>query len=197
MVTTRSHSKDSSSSSAKKCKSKRKSSETKIMIDKEVSTEEETQKQIVGEVMTQNTVEVPNEYENSLLMAENADTRFGLFKQMLFKMIKIGSNNKITTYEKYDNFYNMYKSINFYFRLFDNEFYYKGKSSHISESRFKIGKQMYAKAQEVRNYLIKNNDINTPIGKALNIQVVEFINIWKLNEYQWFPMEWRETTPSS
>lgn len=190
MVTTRSHTKDYSlpSSSAKKRKCNRKSSESKNKIDKEVVIEEQ-QEQL--EFTTQDTQEASvkingeNDYENSLLDAPDSNARFDLFKKILLKLIKFGSNTNISSYEKYDNFCNLYKLINFYFRVFDNEFFYKDKSTHISKSRFKLGKQIYAKAQEVRDYLIKNNDINTPIGIELNIQVVEYIKMWMINEYQW------------
>ena len=149
---------------------------------------------ITNKLTTKKIIETSNvnNYKDWLMSVEDASARSDLFQTILWYFVTNGSNKDLTSQEKMENFYNMYKIINFYMRVFDNEFSDKGVKSQLSKSRFKIGKEMFNKAQQIRNQLFQNEEIETKLGNELNKQLVEYMNTWMLNEYQWFPMTWRK-----
>jgi len=135
-----------------------------------------------------------NNYQDWLMNVEDASARSDLFQTILWNFVNNASNKVLTSDEKTENFYKMYKIINFYMRVYDNEFSDKGVKSQLSKSRFKLGKEMFNKAQQIRSQLIENEEIDTEKGQELNKQLVEYMNTWMLNEYQWFPISWRKGT---
>lgn len=182
MVVTRSQSKIIKTTPASSIKNVRRSSRK---IDNSTNNNLQKRRELEG-------TKVPS-YQDWLMSVEDASARSDLFQTILWNFVTSGSNKDLTSQEKTENFYNMYKIINFYMRVFDNEFSDKGVKSQLSKSRFKLGKEMFNKAQQIRSQIIENEEIETKQGNELNKQLVEYMNTWMLNEYQWFPISWRKT----
>ena len=134
-----------------------------------------------------------SEYTDWLMSVEDASARSDLFQTILWNFVNNGSNKDLTLEEKIKNFYNMYKVINFYMCVFKNEFSDKGVKSQLSKSRFKLGREMFNKAHQLRIQIIENEYIETKQGIDLNTQLSEYIHTWMVNEYIWFPVKWRKT----
>ena len=74
-----------------------------------------------------------NNYQDWLMNVEDASARSDLFQTILWNFVNNASNKVLTSDEKTENFYKMYKIINFYMRVYDNEFSDKGVKSQLSK----------------------------------------------------------------
>jgi hypothetical protein len=91
--------------------------------------------------------------------------------------------------EKLHSLLNCYRFMNYYLSNYNDEI-----ARTSSTARYKLFEVSYRKAIKNRNDIMKNDDnIFTRVEyEEANKVFTEYMNIWMLNEYKWFPLAWRK-----
>ena len=124
--------------------------------------------------------------QNSQLSRSN--TFISTLKILVKNAEKYSQNENKLSSQTLDTLLNCYRFMNYYMSNYNNEI-----ANISSLARYKLFDISYKKALKNRNVIMQNSD-NTFTRKdceEANKVFTEYINIWMLNEYKWFPLEWR------
>jgi len=120
-----------------------------------------------------------------------------LFSRLMCHVVNYAKVNKLNVNMRIQNIMNTYKLMNFYMSNYSNEYSYSSGNDMCknfkSNTRYELGKISYKKALETRASIMKDSYDGLPEEREeLNKVLVEYIQLWLLNEYKWFPLSWRK-----